>query len=306
MNSLKVKLPKKLYRHRSFTDNDIISGTRSNKQRCKLRSEVNAALSGKTWFSRLNSQNDPYDTAVIFEPVNVREAKSLIKLQQDILGLYTSIEGEDLKKTAVQFGKSIGWYRQIYWNTILNGLISGTLPTQVDSVISCFTAEPANILMWAYYSQSQSSFSYEFELQNEFAVIDCPIPVDYVRARPRISSATYWKWLIGARASNLERKLDPRELERIVIDEEEHSNMIRALSASKSQDWEHEREWRFVEVAREPGFYSVGPYKLSGINFGARASDALIEFFRELMPSEIMMYKVGLDTESFDLNRSPI
>lgn len=289
---MKKPTPEKIYRHRGYVASDLSNSTLVNR----LRVEINRASSGQTWFSKLGSQNDPFDTNPHFIDSKLIEVKEFYEAYRKIAGPYASFYSQDFVQDAKQHGLKKSHAKKHLKNYGLQiSIIRKTFQDyRTNAPICCFTERCDSVLMWSYYSNSHASFSYEFSLPPEhiekghLAVAD----VRYIKERPALTTIDMMRRMAQQRF--------PKQYSESGDESERVDN---ATFLCKSTDWQHEYEWRALRTPDEPtGFHSIAPYKPSNIIFGANADDALVKFIANVTSSSIGLLKCELDKQSYKLH----
>jgi hypothetical protein len=117
--------------------------------------------------------------------------------------------------------------------------------------VCCFSELPASTQMWAYYSASHTGFCLGFEFPAE-------------ASEDRISQASIHK---------VEYRNDVKKfpVTKFLSDSKEVAKSLMSLLTIKHTDWQHEREWRFINW-KPNQLVGYDPAALKEILVGARAS----------------------------------
>lgn len=104
--------------------------------------------------------------------------------------------------------------------------------------VLCLSAAPKDILMWSHYANSHRGICLQF-----FAIgnaLESSQPVRYKAVRPVVNPVS-----------------------------QSHDEMLDHAIFTKSDHWEYEQEWRFIQYKRGAGVYRTPPEALVGIVLGA-------------------------------------
>lgn len=270
--------------------------------RARAIQEIREAVSNRTWFSPLSSQNDPFDTHPRFLKSPSWQVKQFMDVVQKASGeKYFSFSGIDLKEEAISRGVPIKHLKRVikkFPNFIGKEAACAAKNLRENQNISCFSTNPLDIIMWSYYSNSHSSFCYEFSrVESDESAASLRVgKIDYKEKRPTISTIDL---LIASIVSNYSISSNT-DIERII--NYSKSKIEEAFIFTKSSHWSHEAEWRsIVPIDTKSGYHSILPYKLSKIIFGCRASESLINFVISNTNGEIPIKQIKMSSSEYRL-----
>lgn len=261
--------------------------------------ELEAANSGKVWFSKIGDQNDPFDTNPHFVDSSLNEVKKFLYDFRKRAGKWATFNSDNILDESRRAGIKKSKAKRIFSNTSFFRDITRKAfhDYRVNSLISCFTEEPLNILMWSYYSNSHTSFSLGFSLSGEHpdgfkAVAD----VRYVEERPQLTTVDMMRRMAQQKFPDVYSEDD--------YDRERVNN---ATLLCKSTHWSHEKEWRGLKIPEVGvGYHSIKPYKLDSVIFGAKCDRKLIEQVDSVLPSNIQFLQCNLMKHTYALEMVPI
>jgi hypothetical protein len=115
--------------------------------------------------------------------------------------------------------------------------------------VTCFAPSPCKTLMWSYYGEGHTGVAVRFKTDldelmrfGQLHGMILPVPVRYQQGFPRIEFYA-----------------------------QDQSERALALVGTKSKDWEHEEEWRFLLPGRS-GVMRIPPTMVVGVVLGMRAT----------------------------------
>lgn len=114
-----------------------------------------------------------------------------------------------------------------------------------DVSVSCFSERNDNMLMWSHYGDSHKGFCLEFD--TDYAPFTKMFPIRYSEEVPEIDA------------------------DKILENENNDLEVIKAYLLSKYIDWEYEKEWRILHKEKLPS-YCYKTNALTGIYFGTKAN----------------------------------
>lgn len=148
--------------------------------------------------------------------------------------------------------------------------------------IACFTTEPTNVLMWAYYAEGQKGVCIEFDPSQDPLFFENLQQVKYKTQLP----------VIGRNGSALD-----------------YNNIL----VTKAIEWKHEKEWRVIRNDLEGNLFPINPQAITSVIFGcsvghyhndSERSNAYKNIFRLLKRPEyghIQLKCISTATETYDL-----
>ncbi len=287
---------KNLFRHRSFIAEDLTDLKKKNR----LTEELEHAANSEVWFSRVADQNDPFDTKPYFVDSSLPEVRSFLSEFWKMAGHEASFGSENIMESFRRNGIKKSKFRKLQRNFKKQIELARKTFDHIrdNQLISCFTEDPTNILMWSYYSNSHRSFCYEFSLHDDDLEVGSSKVADvrYLKQRPKITTLDTMKFMAA--------KNFPQHFGLAPEDDERVTN---ASLLSKSEHWMHEKEWRALKMpSNKKGFYSISPYKLQSVIFGALADPELVEFVRNEVPQAVNLKRCELHGAEYKLSLSSI
>ena len=226
---------------------------------------LSALVSGRLWYSKATSFNDPFDCAVINyqRQFELGRERAIEKMLRRPSAPPEATESEKkLTEALQQIHNQFITHRSEHDNRH-----SGLLATAGSSIqeslydfgVLCLTEDPRNILMWSHYSANHTGVCLEFErVKGSKLEVDVK-PVRYVSKR------------------YLSKNSD------LVFD--------------KFDGWEYEREWRLLESHGDRLYPFPGP--LRSIICGAKMHKEDIAVIRNLVESpDFKRHRVVVKTAS--------
>lgn len=286
-----------LFRYRGYVSDSITKDVIRNR----LLSELFHALQGKVWFSPLSAQNDPFDTNPHFIESPQWQLDRIMKRFRNKHGSLASLTGIDLRERGRQAGLTT---KQMKANAKRGGASfardaarSLRLGHRQNNSICCFTESAENVLMWSYYSASHRSYCLRFSCPESDLTLARKViaKVKYVSKRPAITTVNILRIVI--------EQSRPGTFE---VSDAEKDAFTDAFILTKSDSWKHEVEWRALQRPGMPqGYYSIWPYRLSGVVFGCKADRQIISEVVDALGSSVELMRAKIQKESYDLKVAP-
>jgi hypothetical protein len=173
-----------------------------------------------------------------------------------------------------------------YWFQTPNALENYLRKTQVDELkqkgIACFSTSDKILLMWSHYADSHKGACLTFDISKDEGFFAFPFIVDYPKEYPRV---------------NFIREKDKRK---------RYKHMV----ATKSTEWEYEKEIRILKDTRDHGI-SRGNIKfnkesLVEIKFGLKTNPKDIETIMKIIAGQgykhVKLYQGHLVNSDFGIN----
>ena len=262
--------PNQLYRYRFF-----VADPETGELPERAIEELRQAKLGKTWFSRVCDQNDPFDTNPHYTDSSIKDSRDFMVAFRKVAGPNASFESEDFVKLAKEWGipksKAKRYLRDT--NRHIKIIRRAFSHYRDNAVISCFSEDPLNILMWSYYGNSHSSYCLRFERkENDLGRLSVG-NVNYLEERPQINTLDMMRRMATTRYPD-EFAFTEAELERV-----ENATLL-----SKSHHWSHEKEWRGIKTPSDGiGYHQVPPFGLTGIYVGSRTTEQTVSAIRQIV-----------------------
>ena len=208
-----------------------------------------------------------------------------------------------MKSSAKQKGLSLTNIRKRYGNPdFFISMVPQVLEqARATQPICCFTETYDNPLMWSYYSASHRSFAYAFRNRlepNEESNFLLG-RIKYLGERPVVRPSEVLRMMI-----NNSWEISSQMSQLLKVSEEEDKRLTDALVLSKSNHWQHEQEWRYLQpTGTSPGYFGVDPYQFEGIIFGVNAEPKLIEFVRRSIGKRAGYWQLSLCETTYGLRK---
>lgn len=202
-------------------------------------------LRSRLWLSSPQDFNDPFD------------CRAFVPLERDPL-----VKRSKLDKLIRTHEPHLGWgarQKKVDWmmswspeqwqrdgSAIVNKN-SGQLG------ISCFTADPKNLLMWSHYAKSHTGFCLQFETLKHLDVFGRALPVEYTTSYPEFNVFTFTE------------------------------DDITRFMLSKFKDWKYEKELRITAPDGARKKLPFNPAALTGIVIGVRTAQDTKIAIREIL-----------------------
>ncbi|MEM5475318.1 DUF2971 domain-containing protein [Pacificibacter sp. AS14] len=265
----KLDEPQKLYRFRSIKNDETNDGFD------RAKGEIENAILGKVWFSKLDSQNDLLDSNFVIENSSDEEFSEAISAFQKIHGMNTSLYGPKIYDN--RLWKNRPWpkakKREMYWQECKDNSLSWVDRFRKSS-ICCFNLDLASMVMWGLYSDCHRGFVLEFQVtDNELPVNFISDRVKYFSQRPIVRSHEF----VEHSAAHLEQKNGTkRHVPPAFFD----TSVRGILLGHKSEEWKFEQEYRFSDIEGKTGFQDLIKWKLVRIIVGKNTPNKIEDCIR--------------------------
>jgi hypothetical protein len=310
---MKRKIPEKLYKYRSFNDEncffkvDPISGEVSYSD-----FGLDGLSKGKIWFSHLDKLNDPYESEYDFDYSNYLSDLKLYlsSLPKD------SVSRRKLNKKIAE-KKRNGWSDRRIIREMESKSPDGGIKTQLNNFIKelrndkfskvgslSLCEDNDNLLMWAYYAKDHKGYCLEFSRDKKHKyykslfVAGKTFPVVYDDKHYKMEDLHPFY-----SSMKKDKKKDAMEMEHV----------MKKVYCHKSCSWMHEKEWRVIEEIKKekkspdaPGALIKFPGRLTAVYFGARCSEDCIAALKKAVKKGAYgytteFYQAKLCTNKFGL-----
>ena len=216
-------------------------------------------LGGEIYFADPATFNDPFDLAIdpsYDAPPEVQEDY----WYGDLLDNNPQLTKEQCRIAAAEV---VG--RAARPGAIEKLLGSHRATVQRQSVF-CACANPTSTLMWAYYAEGHQGVAVRLNLDVEAIPLMSPLqlwPVDYTPEKPQPNFYTA-----------------------------DLNTYLQAVFSTKSHEWQHEREWRFLRE-RPPAVVALPLRMIDGVVFGLRTTDKTKATIREWARRRAEPFELG-------------
>ncbi len=274
-------MAKKIQRPNSFFfENTLV------RFRAISHNNLNALENDKLYYSTPDNFNDPYDTLIY---------ANYIQIIQDIyFNIETGMESylNRLKDADIPNAKFLAEYGYAIWNgSKKNEIIEGffrqiyeaskklkdTLRGNVK--IICFSEDYLSMLMWSHYTENHKGFAIIYDKEDIENADNYTIRGELIRKKPILKQVTYAKeqsdltfeveeYIRAYRMPNLGDVIPP--IPHLSQDK------LRSAITEKSPDWSYEKEWRIIpkhislEHESNLGYMNIKP---KGIILGSMCSE---------------------------------
>lgn len=146
----------------------------------------------------------------------------------------------------------------------------------LDTGVICLTRTDTNYLMWSHYASSHSGFCIGFDdaiveaLDDRHTALNGD--VEYVKSPPEVNFYTADVY-----------------------------DIVRAIFLHKGESWKYEEEFRIISEL--PGLKKLDTSLIKEISIGCKPYPELESFARELLDSNLAVYKMLCPTDSYQLKR---
>lgn len=219
------------------------------------------------WYSRPSTFNDPFDCQLTIECDGTSE-----DIYQFLLKNNLGFDKAELRSKAIRYAKN---------PDLLRAALNQAAKTQLnENGLSCFTGDPANILMWSHYSESHKGICLKFDVLADPRAFFAPFKVEYEEEYP------VWNHI----------KTDVGE-------------STRKLITTKAKAWEYEQEYRVLKFG-DPSNHGFKKEALVEIIFGYKASESFIAEIKALVKmarmDHIAFSRASVNSSEFKLNIIPL
>lgn len=288
-------IPERLYKYRNCSDNHI-----------------SAFEKDEVWLSTSDLFNDPFDTLIQYDEVNIRSAFDAVmqpgipeammrymadggKIAEPVDHLMNSADIEDMRNKAAEIlshGKVFApTEEQMVSLLIQREAYLNLLPkiAQRFSSVVCFSEKIDSILMWSHYSYNHTGFALGYDLRPLLLPNDKNLglyPVIY--SDKRYNAEEYLLYLFGSLMQAPVHNVDLMSSIKLLL--------------YKSLDWQYEQEWRVIKSVASNLFVGHSEpisLKPNSIYYGCRISQDDYQKLHEIaLQKGIEEYFMTLDNAS--------
>jgi len=230
-----MRNPTHLYRYQSLTAHSLAS-----------------LLNDTVWLSTPTTFNDPFDCAITLSRAKLKDS---IDLAIADIAIRNNTSKEKIFNHDTVTDQDAEAYERL----------RTSLKNSMQKIgVLCFSAAPAEILMWSHYANNHKGFCVEYDFSEGSHLRNIARPVCYSENIPELSLA------------NLSQRAE--------------SNFLDVCIFTKAKQWQYEQEWRVI--MSEGGRSFQAPAKITSIIFGARMpTEEKVMFFRALRHKEGIEFK---------------
>lgn len=151
--------------------------------------------------------------------------------------------------------------------------------------ISSFSEDHKSLLMWGHYANNHQGFCIEYNLSS----------MD--------DNENLKKYLFPVTYSNERFDITDFYIDNVINKESKDTNRLIHSVLYKSEDWEYEKEWRFVITESEYDGKTVSTPKPKAIYLGSQIKEEHKEqFIKVCKENNIDVYQMKLDSKMYKLN----
>lgn len=206
--------------------------------------------SKKTWYSKPEAFNDPFDCRLNFnENIPVDKYEKCLRWQLKREGRTEQQIEEDLELLISPGGKVHDKAKKV-----IDKISATTLDVINNIGVLSLTEKNDSVTMWAHYAENHKGVCVGFLVSNETV----PIEVTYVPKTPPVNF------------SNL-------------FDDESEKDVYKWIF-SKHHDWKEEKEWRIV-VSQGNQLWPI-PGKINTVIFGLRMDSSKKDIIKKILENE--------------------
>ena len=279
---------------------------------CNLNSSNHSDnfLKNQIWLSNPLNFNDPYDCSITYDSEKIQNIIGLEYITEVLKDFSDEEMARDTRKTILLSDNPIQNF--LDW---LKDFIKGSGEAEKEFLemidffrnmkefilkdfnekyrnklkISSFSEDHQSLLMWGHYANNHEGFCIEYDLSsmddNE-NLKKYLFPVTYNNERFDITDF-YIDNVINKKAKDINRLI--------------HSVLY------KSEDWEYEKEWRFVITESEYDGKTVSTPKPKAIYLGSQIKEADKEqFIKVCKENDIDVYQMKLDSKIYKINAEKV
>jgi len=228
------------------------------------------------FFSKPSKLNDPYDCRPTATYSDKKKLLSSIRKSNKRVETREGIKRSREESNAVATASATEMAKP----TVRNEALYRTFDRHTG--VFCTSEKPNINTQWAYYGNSHRGLCLEFTLEQAEKPIFA-VPVQYIPERPSV------------------------DVVRLVDDKKYQADILMVAITSKSEEWRHEKEVRFLR--RESGHYEYDPQILTSVIFGLDTPGGYIDFVRELIDEAKIsptLSRCVPDTGTFDIHIEPM
>ena len=273
-------IPDELYRYRG------VGSQHFNKELENLKK-------GKVWLDFLDSQNDPFEGAVLPQATSLNEFES--KLNEFRQYLKDNFPSEDLLPEALtpedvdEANFNCSQFHQ---------------HVRKQVIVASFSKSWNSTLMWGHYADQFAGICLRFEYDYSETSSDGPpfFQVQYWKDNPPTFSA--FQFYVQTRLSAALQHVKSAEHRRVIADIAHETTKL-AVS-SKSFDWVYEEEFRMISIGSVPGYYPIPTLKLKEVIFGERTKNSTFSQVISTLGDGIQYSRMVLVPNSYSYKRERI
>lgn len=151
--------------------------------------------------------------------------------------------------------------------------------------VSSFSEDNKSLLMWGHYANNHQGFCIEYDLSS----------MD--------DNENLKKYLFPVKYSNERFDITDFYIDNVIYKEAKDTNRLINSVLYKSEDWEYEKEWRFIITKSEYDGKTVSTPKPKSIYLGSQIKEAHKEqFIKVCKENDIDIYQMKLDGKMYKLN----
>ena len=274
---------------------------------CNLNSNnhTDNFLKNQIWLSNPLGFNDPYDCSITYnsekifniigcnmikkflEDITVEEMststkKDILSSKDPIQNLLSWVEefskSSEAKKFLIELIKNIQNMKEFILKDF-NEKYRNKLK------VSSFSEDNKSLLMWGHYANNHQGFCIEYDLSS----------MD--------DNENFKKYLFPVKYSNERFDITDFYIDNVINKEAKDTNRLIHSVLYKSEDWEYEKEWRFVITESEYNGKTVSTPKPKSIYLGSQIKeDHKEQLIKVCKENDIDVYQMKLDSKMYKLN----
>ena len=274
---------------------------------CNLNSNnhTDNFLKNQIWLSNPLGFNDPYDCSITYDSekiLNIIGLNMIKKFLEDIAEeeMSTSTK-KDILLSQNPIQNFLSWVEEFCESSEAKGVqieLIKYIQNMKDFIlkdfnekyrnklkVSSFSEDNKSLLMWGHYANNHQGFCIEYDLSS----------MD--------DNENLKKYLFPVKYSNERFDITDFYIDNVIYKEAKDTNRLINSVLYKSEDWEYEKEWRFIITKSEYDGKTVSTPKPKSIYLGSQIKEAHKEqFIKVCKENDIDIYQMKLDGKMYKLN----
>lgn len=271
---------------------------------CNLNSNNHADnfLKNQIWLSNPLGFNDPYDCSITYNSekiFNIIGCNMIKKFLEDITEEEMSTNTKkDILSSKDPIQNLLSWVEEFSKSSEAKEFLIELIKNMKEFIlkdfnekyrnklkVSSFSEDNKSLLMWGHYANNHQGFCIEYDLSS----------MD--------DNENLKKYLFPVKYSNERFDITDFYIDNVINKEAKDTNRLIHSVLYKSEDWEYEKEWRFVITESEYNGKTVSTPKPKSIYLGSQIKeDHKEQLIKVCKENDIDVYQMKLDSKMYKLN----
>ncbi|WP_122894117.1 DUF2971 domain-containing protein [Arcobacter peruensis] len=279
---------------------------------CNLNSNnhTDNFFKNQIWLSNPLNLNDPYDCSITYDSEKIQNIISFNNVQEILKDfseeeMSTSIK-ENILSSDNPIQNLLDWVEEFIEGSVEAEYIFRDLIKDIQDMkafilkdfnekyrnklkISSFSENHKSLLMWGHYANNHQGFCIEYDLSS------------------MNDNENLKKYLFPVKYSNERFDITDFYIDNVINKEAKDTNRLIHSVLYNSEDWEYEKEWRFVITESEYDSKTVSTPKPKAIYLGSQIKEEHKEqFIKVCKENDIDVYQMKLDDKIYKVNTEKI